>query len=212
MTFLQNIYTVIIGMGALSVSIFTIYKLWFKKWYEKYRAKKKAEEEAKWLKLHESIKEIRDQVLPNGGSSMNDIQKEMRETLDVVVLAVNSLSVGQRNFCDILDIASWESDAEGRVTYASMGLCELMNAHPEEIKGNSWVGLIADFDRDRIVKGWREAVANASDFRMEHSIEIDEGVYQRVKPIVIHNKDKTGRVLNSMGRLTKDGEPYKLKN
>jgi len=132
----------------------------------------------------------------------------MVSNIDDIILKLNGLQVSNRNTWDILDIASWESDSEGRITYVSLAFCDLIGASPLEVMGNSWVGRVASWDRDMVVKLWRESVANGSEFTLIHSLRRNDGKYQMVQPIVIHNKDKHGTVLNSLGRLLKIGEPY----
>ncbi len=218
MSFWQNFGAQLGLLFTLLISGATVYKLYLKKWLAKRKAAKDAKEQAKWdalinqMKILDTlVKEIRAEVKPNGGGSMNDKQLKMGKQMDELILSINGLKIGQRNFCDIMEIASWESDKKGRFTYVSVSLCELMNAQIRDLLGNSWIGTVAYFDRDKVKKAWHEAVDNASEFTVPFSIELTPGVYLKVIPSVIHNKDKEGKVLNSVGRLQKIGEPYTKK-
>lgn len=182
-----------------------IYKMFLKKWWTKRQAAKKAE----WNKMLSDISEIKGQVFPNGGGSIVDMQNRIMAQIKAILQTVGTLSAGQRNILDIMEIPSWESDHEGRVTFVNNALCELIGATPADLMGNSWVGRVAYFNRDQVVREWRQSVENASDFNLPHSLKMADGKYQKVQPSVIHNKNEEGKVLNSLGRLVKVGEPYK---
>lgn len=226
MNFLQTIAAVFTALVAIVGGGFTLYKLLFKKWLDARTARRKAllkaEQEALWSALQETlmqemqkqnvvIKEIRGQVFPNGGGSIIDMQKKTFEHLQQLVTTVGTLSVGQRNILDILDVPSWESDENGRFTFVNTALCELVGATPAELLGLSWTGRVAFYDRDKVVKEWRESVENASDFNVPYHIKRFDHLYQKVQPSVIHNKNADGKVLNSLGRLVKVGEPFEYK-
>lgn len=226
MTFLQTIAAVITALVAIVGGGFTLYKLLFKKWIDARTARRKAllkaEQEALWHKLQETlmqelekqnvfIKEIRGQVFPNGGGSIIDMQKRTFEQIGILVATVGNLTAGQRNILDIMDVPSWESDENGRFTFVNTALCELVGATPTELLGLSWTGRIAFYDRDKVVKEWKESVENASDFNVPFHVKRFDHLYQKVLPSVIHNKNAAGKVLNSLGRLAKSGEPFEYK-
>lgn len=213
MAILESLKTSLEIIISGSAIIFTIYKLIFRKWYRNYKEHLKLEKEALFSELHAQnaqIKLIKDKLYPNGGSSIDDKVEKVMKKLSNVELGLNSLQVGQRNTWDILDIASWESDNEGKVNYVSAAFCDLLDCTPDEVMGNSWIGKIAYFDRDKVLKLWKEAIDNASEFTFPYNIKRGDGRYQKVAPIVIHNKDEHGVVLNSLGRLLKVGEPYNI--
>lgn len=226
MSFLQTIAAVFTALVAIVGGGFTLYKLLLKKWINAYAARRKAtlkaEQEALWNKLQESllqemekqnvvIKEIRGQVFPNGGGSIVDMQKRTFEKINTLVATVGNLSAGQRNILDIMDVPSWESDEHGRFTFVNTAFCELVGATPVELLDLSWTGRVAFYDRDKVVKEWKESIENASDFNVPFHVKRSDHQYQKVIPSVIHNKNTDGKVLNSLGRLAKSGEPFEYK-
>jgi len=226
MEYLKELGTALGVVASLLTVCGLLWKMFLKKWWTKRQAAKKdklkAEQEALWSALQETlmqemqkqnvvIKEIRGQVFPNGGGSIIDMQKKTFEHLQQLVTTVGTLSVGQRNILDIMDVPSWESDEHGRFTFVNTALCELVGATPAELLGLSWTGRVAFYDRDKVVKEWKESVENASDFNVPYHIKRFDHLYQKVQPSVIHNKNADGKVLNSLGRLVKVGEPFEYK-
>lgn len=208
MEFLKTIGISAGWLTSILVFGFTVYKLFIKKWW----ARHKAAQQQKWETIANDLKMIKGQVFPNGGGSIVDMQRKTMNEIKEISNTIGSLTNGQRNILDIMDIPSWESDEEGKVTFVNTALCDLIGATPQDLLGNSWVGRVAFWDRDKVVKEWRESIENASDFNVPHSLRRNDDQYQKVCPSVIHNKDKEGKVINSLGRLTKVGEPYPYQN
>ena len=111
------------------------------------------------------------------------------------------LEVGQRNTREISNISNWESDSDGRVTYVSASLCEMIGYSAEQFMHDSWKGFVVDKDRDRVFKSWKDSVQNASHFSETFLFRKFDGSFIRVSAIALHNKDKYGKVLNSIVRL-----------
>lgn len=212
MMLLETIKTIGEVIGSIMLVGTACWRGFGRKWWNRYRESV----HARWDKLareliaqNEQLAAIKHMLYPNGGTSMFDMQIKTVSQVKDIILKLNGLQVSNRNTWDILDISSWESDSLGRITYVSVAFCELIGALPTEVMGNSWVGRVASWDRDMVVKLWKESVANGSEFTFVHSLRRNDGLYQMVQPIVIHNKDPEGNVLNSLGRLLKIGEPYK---
>ncbi len=212
MAFLETLKTTGEALAGVVVFIGSCWKGFGKKWWERYRKSL----HARWDHLKEEmsaqntqIASIKHMLYPNGGSSVFDMQTKVVAQVGDIIKKLNSLQVNTRNMWDILEIAAWESDENGQITWVSIPFCELVGATPSEMMGNSWVGRIAYWDRDKVVKTWKESISNGFEFNLIHSLRKSDGLYQMVQPIVIHNKDNSGKVLNSLGRLIKVGDPYK---
>lgn len=187
--------------------------IWLFKWvnrkYEHFKKGREAVSNAQRetnLMLLSELKAIKDQVQPNGGKSLNDKITLMSIKFEH---SFEELKTGQRNTREIMDLAIWESDYEGRVNYVSIALCELIGCTQTDALDNSWIGLIDTQDRDRVVKEWTDSVRNASEFNSTYNYRKNDGSYQKVKAVAIHNKDERGKVANTLGRLIQIGEPFR---
>jgi PAS domain S-box-containing protein len=137
------------------------------------------------------------QLYPNGGSSLYD--------------HIISLKFAQKNTWEVLDMAVWESDKEGRVTYVTTTLCRLIGWTPAELLDDSWQGKVEHDEREDIVDEWMQSVETSSLFNREITFVRSDGLHQKVTAIAIHNKErKLGevKVISSLCRLVKLGEPY----
>jgi PAS domain S-box-containing protein len=159
--------------------------------------------------FEEKLKSIREQVNPNGGLSMNDAVVRIEKRLGSIDNQLVDLKIGQRNTLDLMDIAYWESDNEGRVTYVSVAMCEILGCTQIDILDSSWMGLIDSEDRSRVIHEWSESVKFASEFNCTYNYRRPDGQYQRVQAVAIHHKNNDGKVDNTKGKIIKIGEPFK---
>lgn len=95
------------------------------------------------------LKEVRDQLRPNGGSSLHDL--------------VQSLAAAQRARDDREALALFWADADGRLTHANRAYQQLTGRSREELVGTGWVNAVAVEDRERVLDLWRDAVTEARD-------------------------------------------------
>jgi len=157
-------------------------------------------------KLNTAIAE----VSYDSGGSMKDMISQATAQLWELAKEIAILKTGQSSIIAILDLPVWYSDSEGKITDVSAAMCDLCECTKEELLDLSGRGIVAEFDRERVVKAWEESVKYASEFTLEHSIHLNNGYFQKIKPVVVHQKDHLGKVVSSIGRIIKIGEPYKL--
>jgi len=155
------------------------------------------------------LKSIEIQVNPNSGKSMNDDIKSILQKLGIIDGQLVDLKIGQRNSLDLMDIAYWESDADGRVIYVSVAMCEIIGCTQIDILDSSWMGLIDSDDRDRVIKEWAESVKYASEFNCTYNYRRPDGYLQKVQAIAIHHKNNLGKVEDTKGKIIKIGDPFK---
>jgi len=206
MNYLQSVGT---ALGVIA-SLFSVcglaWKMFIKKWWTARQAAKKAE----WNKLITDLSLIKGKIFPNGGSSLDDkMEMSLKDNRDIKA-SLLELRAGQRNTWEIMDVAVWISNDQGATVYVNKPYCELVgHTYPDAI-GMSWLGLIASADRTRIKDAWKDSIDTISDFDQCYSFKRSDGMYQKVNGMAIHNRDKvTGKLVSSMGRLIKIGEPTK---
>lgn len=187
-------------------------KKFFKKWYSNYR---EAENQFRKYQLEQNdvvvkqLEEIKKEFKTNGGSSLKDdlagLKKDMNNMKDQLISVVNS----QRLNREVMGEANWESDREGLFKYVSTALCEIIGCSQVEMLDNSWIGFVDPEHRKRVMDEWTDSVKMASEFNMEFNYRRTDGSFQRVRATAVHIKDEKGHVKETLGRITKVGEPFK---
>ncbi len=178
--------------------------VWAKKKYSHYKDNRDTARSAQIQmlgKVMEDLKDIKHQVNPNGGHSLNDKVSDIGTHLVEIDKKLIELKVRQRNGSEILDVANWESDHEGKVEYVSTALCDLIGRTSTSLMDYKWTAYLHPDDRDRVVKEWIDSVKSAGDFNSFYRYVKSDGTIQKVNGKAIHNTDETGKVINSLGRL-----------
>lgn len=155
------------------------------------------------------LEDIRKEVKPNGGTSLNDKVTEFGKKLVIIDKRLEDIKQEARINKEIMDVANWESDQDGRIKYVSITLCEIIGCSQSELLDKSWIGFIDKEDRERVIYEWEQAIENASEYNIEYNIIRSDGLKQKIKAVAVHIKDEEGNVIKTLGRITKIGEPFR---
>lgn len=179
-----------------------------KKWYIHYTGNRNAwrtmmldvqkNTNVKAKQLSDEIQELRKNFYPNGGSSLMDKVNLNTERIVKIEGTLDVLIDGQRSTREMLGVMHWESDRNGKVVYVSYSLCELLGCTQEQVLGNSWIGLILQEDRRRVIENWKQSVENASFFKEQFTFKGCDDEKVLVKAMAIHNKDKNQGLISSL--------------
>jgi len=96
-----------------------------------------------------TLREVRSQLRPNGGSSLHDL--------------VHAIAAAQRARDDRDAQALFWTDADGRLTHANRAYQRLTGRTAEELRGSGWVNCVAVEERERVLDLWRDAVTEGRD-------------------------------------------------
>jgi len=103
----------------------------------------------------------------NGGNSLRDVFN---------MLLIDSLAeTGARRAMHTDSIAFWESDADGKCTYASNKLGELVDLNPHDVLGDGWITKIHPDDVERVTRAWDMAVSQRRTFIADYRFVHDTG-------------------------------------
>ena len=132
---------------------------------------------AAWLRAkgrkvlaEEILSEIRDQVKPNGGSSLADAVNRIESSVADLVSQLHILQAGYR-FAMRDGEAIWECNASGECVYANAHLCELFGLPLNEMVGWNWLAAIdGPQERARVADAWRISVKDGIPYRIEYRV------------------------------------------
>lgn len=119
---------------------------------------------------------IRAQVMPNGGSSLNDKMTRALGMCERTEHAVTLLSATVRAHYDGDPVvAKFEANMAGGFTWASRSLLRWCNTGLEQMVGMGWTNCIAEHDRDRVRDEWESAVAERREFHLRFALRNHDG-------------------------------------
>lgn len=137
------------------------------------------------------LESLRREVLPNGGSSMNDrislLLGEVRSRLDSDQAT-----------------AYFAADKHGDIIWVSRSYLRWFSARMEEVMGRRWLGLIHPIDRERVAEEWAFAIKDGRQARGTARYQDGQGgyiaVYAESQPIY----GSTGMVIGHHGWIRVD--------
>lgn len=153
------------------------------------------EAKAKKRKLYDMVTKIHHEINYNNGSSIKD-------AITRIESRIGRLEDNQRIVMNVQNVAFWESDADGLVTYVSPALCKLVGRSESEIMGNNWVSCIEPSDKEKVFDAWNFSVETKSPFDEYYRYKKPDGGNVHVWGLAFH-KVENGKLIGSLGKLEK---------
>lgn len=138
--------------------------------------------------LHADIKLIRDQVYPNGGSSLRDVVNR----IEVQQLVDGEL---RRAYQQHVNVPFWEADPEGRILWCNGAFAKLLGVSTEDLKDYGWLSMVANDDIARVK---HDILASGS-----HDHHVDYHVHVSGVVHLLNIKTRWRRVTNHEGETVR---------
>lgn len=179
---------IIFGFGSLAT---IIYKKYYSPTVEFFKDMKIA------------IRVAKEQLSPNGGSSLLDSQKRIEKKQEHIEYVVLMQVDRNRLLSDVLGVIETEADDKGNLVYASRGYLQLVGRTIQEVLGNGWVTCVDPKDRETVFEEWQSCVSQKREFSMDVTLVSSLG-----ESIKVHGKSKvvknsTGDVIGHICIITK---------
>lgn len=217
----MDIELVIKIVGSAAGSIAAIWGLIIKivkPMYKSYKLRKQKKLEQKKMeakqysnliealgKLSYDVRQVKDKVFPNGGSSIFDGITRLERGMLELNTKVDSLEDTQKISLNMQKVAFWISEKEGLFNYVSPALCRLLHRTESELLNNNWISCLIKTDTDRISQAWVDAIEEKRTFDEVYAF-IDgnnPGRVITVHGLAFHKIDKiTGKYIGSYGTIT----------
>lgn len=158
--------------------------------------------------IQESLRVIQAELHSNGGSSLRDAINRIDGNVNKVFDSVTSLQADTDLQSDVLGLAQFKVDVDGNIISSNRSFKKLYGFIDDEGYGHGWVNAVLEEDRDRIFKEWMRAVANKTEYHIEHYIinqttERKLYVETQCKPIYRYNT----RVLIGWTGIVRESTP-----
>jgi PAS domain S-box-containing protein len=188
----EQILGVVVSSGGI---VWAGYKHGIKPMIKKQREQKQ--------QLVANIIEIRNELRFNGGSSIKDVVCNVSKKVDGIITRLDGIEQNHRVTMTIQGLAFWESDSEGKCTYASQGLCKIMGRSESEIKDNNWSSWLHPEDRERVMNAWQAAVEHQAAFDEIYRFKRSDGKWVKVWGFAFPMAGN-----GKLGKLVQLEEPY----
>lgn len=126
--------------------------------------------------LQQDVAEVRKQVFPNGGGSMNDKLTNVLQTAQRTEHSISVLHATVRAHQDAdLSHARFEADAAGLFSWVSDAFLRWCNRGIEQVREHGWLNCVGLGDRDRVRAEWEAAVAERREFHLQFKMRAVTG-------------------------------------
>ena len=124
--------------------------------------------------LADDVRWMKDQIKPNGGTSLRDL---------VDRIAIAQVVQGQvlNNMLALSSTGHFKTNREGLVVEVSRNLCRVMERSEQELMGNTWLSWIVNSDRDRVQAEWSNVIRLGREMDQEFKIWADGGATHTVR-------------------------------
>jgi PAS domain S-box-containing protein len=98
-------------------------------------------------------------------------------------------------------VGIFESDLDGRVTFANPRLLQIWGVTDEEIRGPGWMARVHPDDLPALIQTWRIALAARTEYEREYRLRLDDGTIRWVHGRSAPLSDSQGNVVGSVGTI-----------
>jgi PAS domain-containing protein len=146
-------------------------------------------------KLEPVVARLATEVAPNGGSSL-------RDAIDAIERRVTILAGQHRARFEGDGLATYECDAEGQCTYASVALADMYGMTPDQFLGSGWLMAVdGPGERERVWDAWLSAIKRGIPYEDSYMVVVGKEK-RKVRTYTRAVRDKTGKALCYFGIVT----------
>jgi len=107
-----------------------------------------------------------------------------------------------KTLLDVVPQQIWSGPADGTLDYCNEGWRSYMGLGIEELQGDGWQSMLHPDDRDRVLRTWRDSVANGTPYEQEERHRGADGRYRWFLSRGVPLRDHEGRILRWYGTNT----------
>ena len=147
----------------------------------------------KWVtnlnNLNKNVKDILDEVKPNGGESLKDKVNVIESKMDRNTNNINAIYSRQKWMLDNRPEPIFECDVTGSCTWVNEKYCQLLQHDVDYFLGNGWKNGVYREDLEDVEKEWDKAIRDKRTSISEHRVMDRSGNIYNVKVTAIRNEN-----------------------
>ena len=123
---------------------------------------------------------------------------ELLQLLDAVDTGLSEQRVRQELVERGLAVAVYVCDVEGQCVFANEVLCALFERHPEQLRGNGWIGSVVE--QEETHRHWEHCVTNQIPYSAEYHVKTESG-HRKAATVAYAARTATGEVACYVGHV-----------
>lgn len=147
------------------------------------------------LGIWKGFRKIREQLVPNGGSSL-------RDAVDRIERGLYLLDARQISLFDLSLTGIFIADEKGHCVYVSPSWCELTGLMPSQAMGDGWTAGVSKEDRERMFDEWSKATKRGAIFESKYITDTGKKVATRASAIF---HPQTKEIVGFIGKVWEEG-------
>lgn len=148
------------------------------------------------LAIKDDVKEIREELSPNSGSSLKDIVISTNKNVQTILARNRTISQFDSRPC-------FETDDRGLYTWVNRSFLRLVGLTMSELMDHGWKNVLSRDDASRVIYDWNLAIAEKREFQATYTIVDGDGESHKVSCHAIPMVDNSNNLLGYIGFLVK---------
>ncbi|HAM99141.1 MAG TPA: hypothetical protein DCQ26_11085 [Marinilabiliales bacterium] len=107
-----------------------------------------------------------------------------------------------KSLSETVPVGIFRTDTFGNTTYVNPRWCEIAGIDFQQAVGTGWLNAIHPDDRNPIIEGWKQAVADNSFSVAEYRFLKNDGTIAWVNGKAVPQKDESGKIIGYIGTTT----------
>ncbi|HHW76450.1 MAG TPA: EAL domain-containing protein [Xanthomonadaceae bacterium] len=138
-------------------------------------------------------------------AALNGRQRELGAEFERQRRSLETLRDNEQRFRSLtqqLPVGVFMADLEGECRYVNDRWCQQAGLTAEQAAGLPWLQAVHPDDRDQVLKAWRKAVAESSEFVADHRFRSPSGRATWLNTRAVPLRDRAGRIAYYLGANT----------
>ncbi|MEY2518719.1 MAG: hypothetical protein QOF24_478 [Verrucomicrobiota bacterium] len=124
------------------------------------------------------------------------------EALNRQIIERKKLEEHARVLIDAIPHQIWSGPADGTLDYCNARWRSYMGIGLKDLQGDGWQTMLHPHDRERVLKAWRDSVANGKLYHQEERHRGADGKYRWFLSLAVPLRDAEGRIVRWYGTNT----------
>jgi PAS domain S-box-containing protein len=136
--------------------------------------------------------------------ALASVEHQVAERTEALSKAMVELKRSEKQFRLIADLSPvhlFQTGPDGDATFMTPSFLSVTGTRREQVMGFGWVDVVHPEDRDRLMRGWQEAMHAQVIFQAEFRLRVATGDYRWYRTRIVPDRDETGQVIGWVGAI-----------